>query len=59
MALIAVVGVGILLGPKYPDLMLWNVHAAVWVLTIGYCLGVLHNLFGSACGRERSGRERC
>lgn len=39
-ALTAVVGVGILVAPHAPNLMLWNIHAVVWMIAIGYFLGV-------------------
>jgi cation:H+ antiporter len=39
-ALTAMVGVGILIAPRFPNATLFGVHATVWVLAIGYCLGV-------------------
>ena len=39
-ALTALVGVGILIAPRFPNAMLFGVHATVWALAIGYGLGV-------------------
>lgn len=38
--LTALVGVGILTTPRAPHLMLWNVHLCVWLVAVGYLLGV-------------------
>lgn len=39
-ALTALVGVGILVAPRFPQATLLGVHAATWALAAGYCLGV-------------------
>lgn len=40
MALTALVGVGILVAPHAPNLSLGGIHATVWIIAIGYILGV-------------------
>ena len=39
-ALTALVGIGILIAPRWPNATLFGVHAAVWCLALGYALGV-------------------
>jgi cation:H+ antiporter len=39
-ALTAIVGVGILVAPRFPEATLFGVHAAAWALVVGYVFGV-------------------
>lgn len=60
-ALTALVGVGILTAPRAPHLMLWNVHLSVWLIAVGYVLGVrvvfLNQRVAARATKDASGEE--
>lgn len=39
-ALTALVGIGIFMAPHTPNWVLWNIHASVWAVLLGYVFGV-------------------
>lgn len=62
-ALTALVGVGILIAPRFPNTLLFGVHATVWALAIGYCLGVrlvyLDQRVAARQAVDEGGAEKC